>query len=55
MRGSRLGLHGVAEALGDRAHDRVDLAQTEGEPKLLVSGTEDRGARLRGDDRIDGA
>ena len=25
------GLHGVTEALGDRAHDRVDLAQPEDE------------------------
>jgi hypothetical protein len=49
------GLHGVAEALGDRAHDRVGLAQPEDEPGLRVPGTDDRGARLCGDDQINGA
>src|SRR5215203_921745 len=47
------GLHRLAEALGDRAHDRVDYAQLEDEPRLRVLVRDDGGSDLRGDDPTD--
>src|SRR5215207_8048075 len=47
------GLHRLAEALGDRAHDRVDYAQPEDEPRLRVLVRDDGGSDLRGDDPTD--
>ena len=47
------GLHRLAEALGDRAHDRVDYAQPEDEPGLRVLVRDDGGSDLRGDDPTD--
>src|SRR5215203_4147524 len=47
------GLHRLAEALGDRAHDRVDYAQPEDEPGLRILVGDDGGSDLRGDDPTD--
>src|SRR5215203_606857 len=47
------GLHRLAEALGDRAHDRVDYAQQEDEPGLRVLVRDDGGSDLLGDDPTD--
>src|SRR5215216_3216588 len=47
------GLHRLAEALGDRAHDRVDYAQPEDEPGLRVLVRDDGGSDLLGDDPTD--
>src|SRR5215208_3689482 len=47
------GLHCLAEALGDRAHDRVDHAQPEDEPGLRVIVRDDGSSDLRGDDPAD--
>src|SRR5215208_3371901 len=47
------GLHRLAEALGDRAHDRVDYAQPKDEPRLRVLVGDDGGSDLRGDDPSD--
>src|SRR5215218_3217329 len=47
------GLHCLAEALGDRAHDRVDHAQPEDEPGLRVLVRDDGSSDLRGDDPAD--
>ena len=47
------GLHRLTEALGDRAHDRVDYAQPEDEPGLRVLVRDDGGSDLRGDDPTD--
>src|SRR5215204_4218030 len=47
------GLHRLAEAFGDRAHDRVDYAQPEDEPGLRVLVRDDGGSDLLGDDPTD--
>src|SRR5215211_3534253 len=47
------GLHRLAEALGDRAHDRVDYAQPEDEPGLRVLVRDEGGSDLLGDDPTD--
>src|ERR671913_532970 len=47
------GLHRLTEALGDRAHDRVDYAQPEDEPGLRVLVRDDGGSDLLGDDPTD--
>src|SRR5688572_2617036 len=47
------GLHRLAEAMGDRAHDRVDYAQPEDEPGLRVLVPDDGGSDLHGDDPTD--
>jgi hypothetical protein len=47
------GLHPLAEALGDRAHDGVDYAQPEDESGLGVLVRDDGGSDLRGDDPTD--
>src|SRR5215211_101418 len=47
------GVHRVAEALGDRAHDRMDHAQPEDEPRLRVLVRDDGGSDLHSDDPTD--
>ena len=47
------GLHRLAEALGDRAYDRVDFAQPEDEPGLRVLVGDDGGSDLPDDDPTD--
>src|SRR5919112_806543 len=47
------GLHRLAEAMGDRAYDRVDYAQPKDEPRLRVLVGDDGGSDLRGDDPSD--
>src|SRR5215213_11437178 len=46
-------LHRLAEALGDRAHARVDYAQPQDEPGLRVLVRDDGGSDLRSDDPTD--